>query len=99
MRLLCTFYPYGLNDKINGSNIILTQYDFSKFNVANTPFFTNILQSNRIRHFHGRRKRNKIDMNLEFVLDYISHIERLYNNYSMYTIYTAFRSISKKTYD
>ena len=96
MRLLCTFYPYGLNDKINGSNIILTQYDFSKFNVANTPFFTNILQSNRIRHFHGRRKRNKIDMNLEFVLDYISHIERLYNNYSMYTIYTAFRSISKK---
>ena len=92
MRILGTLYPFGLNDNINSLKINLRNYDFSKFNSNNTPFFSFSSYCKRPERNHGRRKHKNEKFEPNDFETFIDELKTSFVNYAHNNMYTLLRS-------
>ena len=93
--VLCTFFPFGLNDKVETDNIYLKSYDFSLLHCLNTPFFVlpvpDFRKSTK-RRGQNRKHSNKVRYSTE---EFIRNVELLISQSRVRQIYLCMRSVSK----
>ena len=94
--VLCTFYPFGLNDKVETDNIYLKSYDFSLLHCLNTPFFImpvpEFRKSTKIRG-KNRKHSNKVKHSTE---EFIRKVDSLISQFRVHQIYLFMRGLSKR---
>ena len=92
MIKLGTVAPFGLNDKIESKNLVLSRSTFDSFHKFNTPYFT--FPSERRKRSHGHRKNSHSSSQSSDVFHTLGSILDLYNNYKLNKLYVLLRSLS-----
>ena len=97
MVKLATVYPYGLNDKLESKNIVLSSFDFRDFHKLNTPFFT--FPSVRRSLSHDHRKNSSQCISLPIASETIDTVFNLYKTNKLHELYILLRSLSHSHID